>query len=68
MVKFGDVSKGKVNHPGMEDCWVMSGYVLVRHRVVKNGRLNFRSYTSFMGIPTSRVPQTFIVTKCHIEK
>ena len=66
-MEVGDVSKGKVKHPGIIDCWVMSGYVLVRHLIFKNDRLNFRSYTLFMRMATSRVPQTFFVTKSNRE-
>ena len=47
---------------------MISVYVFVRYLLFKNDILNFKSYTSFMGIATSRVPQTFIVTKRHIEK
>ena len=68
MREFGDVSKGKVKHPGMVDCWVMCGYVFLLDLIFENDRLNFRSYTSFMGMATWRVLQTFNVTKCHIQK
>ena len=65
---FGDVSKGKVKHPSMIDCWVLSGYVFVRYMIFEKNRLDYRCYTRFMGMATSPVPQTFIVTKCHIQK
>ena len=64
--RVGHVSKRKLKLPGMTDVCVMSGYVFARYLNFQNIRLNFRSYTSFMGLATSRVPHIFMFTKCLI--